>query len=271
MKYKLISFFNNTNNTNMDDIKYNDFNKKTLNTYKVKDIKKFIKKHKPKLVNIVTGTKKEFLIERLLKNKKYIFGKKIVPLKIVPSKKFKDDLYSINMLMTQYNFYKEECIRYNEMNKLLGPKSKHKQIRRPNFPSEISENLCKFVAMKALKKKISWNTKGDLITIDGEQLEVKAFSSSGPISFGPKSGWVHLFIIDSRDYSNGNFIIYCINLTNKDEAWQNIKVNKTKTYKNHCDDGKRPRLGWEALKPQIEEHITVIFEGNIKDIYKWKK
>ena len=176
-----------------------------------------------------------------------------------------NDLFTKEDMIEYFEAYKNICNITNNINKKF-PKG-HKKIRRINFPSEISENICKIIGIKYFNKEIRWNTKcGDLITSDNEKIEVKAFSSNGPISFGPKENWDHLIILDALDYINGNFKCYYINLSNTNEIWKNIKVSKTQTYKEQCDKGRRPRINWETLYPQIKEHVELIFEGNICNI-----
>jgi hypothetical protein len=62
------------------------------------------------------------------------------------------------------------------------------------------------------------------------------------------------------------FILYKVNLKKSSEEWNNIKVNKTQTFKDQCVQGRRPRITWKELHKQIENYSKIIFNGNILDI-----
>jgi len=112
------------------------------------------------------------------------------------------DLETINKLLDKYIFYVREITLINL--KL------RKKIRKPNFPSELSENITKFIIAKKKGFLPTWNCNGDLkFVFNGKKIEVKAFSSDGPISFGPNENWFRLYILDCR-----NFICYEIKLRN---------------------------------------------------------
>ena len=71
---------------NIMDIQYEDFTYETLKTYKVKNLKEFIKEFKAKLVNKVSAKRKDDYINYLISNKEYIFGKEEVPLPVPKAK-----------------------------------------------------------------------------------------------------------------------------------------------------------------------------------------
>ena len=141
----------------------------------------------------------------------------------------------------------------NIVNKLGSTcKLKYKKFRKMNFPSEISENL----VMYAIIRKYPFITciwdisKGDLIMdlyIKKYNIEVKAFSSGGPTSFGPTVVWDIIYFIDCRNIQNSNFKIYEIKLSNNCKIWKNIKVNTNETYEDHCNQKRRPRICFDAL------------------------
>ena len=148
-------------------------------------------------------------------------------------------------------------------------KNKTKEIRCPNFPEAISENIVKFAYNYVYQKCPSWNTvSGDLELYDIElqqniKLEVKGFSSNGPSSFGPTEQWNKIYFIDCCKFMDKHFIIYEICLSNKDSDFYMIKVNKNETYKEQCDAGRRPRITFNEIKKQLGNKCKEIFNGSI--------
>lgn len=135
-------------------------------------------------------------------------------------KKLKDNmtLDILNNLIDKYNEY----INFlKDINKLLS----YKKIRLPNYPSDISENIVKFVLLKKYKICGNWDTKsGDLYLLD-KIIEIKGFSSEGPSSFGPTEKWDWLYFIDCKDTLNKNFKVYEIKLSNTSNIWKNIIIS----------------------------------------------
>lgn len=145
--------------------------------------------------------------------------------------------------------------------------------RCPNIPEIITEGLVAYLIpetsrkIKVLSKgseKTSWDCideKNDLT------IQVKATSSTGPTSFGPKSEANKLLLVDfyNDNNINGSFKIYDAS----DIDIDNLNVNKRETVKNQKDAGKRPRLS--LLKVVDKANLTPIIEGNIKDIKNLKK
>lgn len=103
----------------------------------------------------------------------------------------------------------------------------HKKWRRDNFPSSISENICKLGFIKKYKFFPTWNSpKGDLqLKIPFLQIEVKGFMSDGPLSFGPTEDWDFIYFVDCKDFINKIFKIYEIRLSNKSDEWRNIIIS----------------------------------------------
>jgi len=50
------------------------------------------------------------------------------------------------------------------------------------------------------------------------------------------------------------------------EELYNIKVNKSETFLDQKNKGRRPRLSWKLLYPQISEYCEEIYNGNIFNI-----
>lgn len=175
----------------------------------------------------------------------------------------KKDNMTINILENLLKNYIDTTTLFDNINKKLSKK----KIRNPNFPSEISENIVKFAFFKKYKIMPSWDTdKGDLLVLN-KKIEVKGFMSCGPSSFGPTEKWDILYFVDCTKYKNKYFKVYEIKLSNKNKCWNNIKINKNETYYDQCLQGRRPRISFDLLYKQIDEHCRIIFEGNINNLY----
>lgn len=127
----------------------------------------------------------------------------------------------------------------------------HKGIRKPNFPEDISENIVKF----HLNYKTTWKSKtgGDLYSDRFGKIEIKCFSSDGPISFGPSERWNILYILDAREFQNDIFTIHKINLTS--EGFKKVRVSKKQTFGEQILQKRRPRIPWKSLQNQITSHL----------------
>lgn len=177
------------------------------------------------------------------------------------------DDYTVDILYERVERIQQSRKSIDDINKKLSKK----KIRHENFPSDISENIVKFVIAKKNKVMPTWDTKkGDLVIKEGKkiiQIEVKGFISDGPSSFGPKEEWELLYFIDVRDIINKKFKVYEIKLTNKSEIFRSIKLSKSETYGEIADSGRRPRGVFENIfQPQLGEHCKLIFDGNLLDL-----
>jgi hypothetical protein len=189
---------------------------------------------------------------------------KISVLKI--KKKILIDIYTRELLEENYYIHREYYIKRSRLCELHGVK-----IRLPPIPEDISENIIKFIIHDTLGDvSSSWNCSGDLSShLEGKQ-ECKCFTSNGPISFTPSSSWNILYFLDSRNWINDRFILYRINLSNSSPEWKNIPVNKTQSFENQCNQGRRPRINWESLKPHILQYCEKIFDGTFQEILNYK-
>jgi hypothetical protein len=159
---------------------------------------------------------------------------------------------------------------YNETledNKVL----KYRKRRHENFPSEISENIVKFAFFKKYNIMPTWDTSsGDLVYNYGEQtrkIECKAYSSSGPSSFGPTENWDWIYFVDARKFKDGKYIVYEIRISNESELWSSLNFSKKETYGNMVERKIRPRTSFEStLKIQLETYCTVLFNGHINKL-----
>jgi hypothetical protein len=171
------------------------------------------------------------------------------------------DSYTRQILLKQYDIHKNYVMERIQTSKELKIK-----IRLPSIPEDISENLIKFIIHNNGDKTTTWKCKGDLLSeIEGKQ-ECKCFTSSGPISFTPSSEWDVIYFLDARDWLNDFFKLYKFPYKKTSEEWKNIKVNKNQTFEDQCLQGRRPRLTWKDLYPQIEINSCKIFEGKLDEI-----
>jgi len=138
--------------------------------------------------------------------------------------------------------------------------------RNINFP-EISEDIVA-ILIKNIYSNVKKASIGDLICDKGK-IEIKAFSSSGPSSFGPTESWDILIFLDCIRWKEKYFKCNIINLANTDVNWQSLKMNQSETYKDQCNRKIRPRIHYDNIKSQIDEkYIKTVFEGYLFDILR---
>lgn len=141
-------------------------------------------------------------------------------------------------------------------------------IRLPNFPEDISENMIRILIQRILgDETCTRKCKGDLLSKLENKQECKTFTSTGPISFTPSSSWDVIYFLDARGWLDDNFTLYRLPCKYSSEIWQNIKVNKTETFRKQASAGRRPRISWDGLYPQIQEHVEKIWSGKAQDIF----
>ena len=177
-------------------------------------------------------------------------------------------------------FINMNCLINKMNNELQNNESSNniKKIRKLNFPSEISENIVKYCIFNKYNIMPNWSTvkSGDLtlkLNTDTNnknkeiKIEVKAFSSCGPISFGPHEYWDWIYFVDAINYSNKKFKIYELKLSSLDDKWLNININKTETFNDQKKQNRRPRIGFELLFNQLQKNninIELIFDNEIQ-------
>ena len=155
------------------------------------------------------------------------------------------------------------CQLYDNINSRL----KNKKCRKPNFPSEISENIVKFAICKNKKICPNWDTKCGDLTLKNKKIEVKGFSSTGPTSFGPTEKWDMIYFIDCMKFNKCIFKIYEIRLSNSDIIFQSLMMNANETYNDQCKQKRRPRIGFSKLISQLDQkHYSIIFNGHLDDL-----
>ena len=174
-----------------------------------------------------------------------------------------------NYILQLLDRYVDTILMHETINKTL---TKKKKIRNENFPSHLSENIVKVCLNKLLysdsDKKVSWNTDVGDLQIGTDKLEVKAFSSLGPSSFGPEESWTKLYFLDATNVIEKKFKVYEVNLTNTNDLWQNIQVNSIQTYRDQCLEGRRPRFNFKHIQKQLpSEYIKLLFDGHISQLF----
>ena len=145
--------------------------------------------------------------------------------------------------------------------------------RRPNFPENISENIVILHFNKHFESNLRKLDSGDVGTFNEvknqvERVEVKCFTSDGPISFGPKEAWDHLVLVDGTRYAERYFVFYYVPFSNTSDIIQSIRINKTQTFGEQCLAGRRPRINPQALLSILGEDDLVqkVSEGYIEDL-----
>jgi hypothetical protein len=163
-------------------------------------------------------------------------------------------------IVSQLKLYNEYVKNIGELRKKYGIKGR---CRNPNFPEDISETIIMYLIQRNDKTCTRDTKSGDLWSESEKKIECKCFTSiTGPISFGPKSNWNIIYFLDGSQYIKNKFTLYRTDMSNID--FSNIKINKNHTYKDVCNLGKRPRIGWNKLKPQIV--YSVIFDDFIENL-----
>jgi len=171
------------------------------------------------------------------------------------------DMYTKEILKQQYEMHKNYVLSRKNSSNILNI-----QFRLPCIPEDISENMIKFIIQKTGDNTCTWNCKGDLLSsIEGKQ-ECKCFTSTGPISFTPSSEWDSIYFLDATEWLNDYFKLYKFPYKRTSDEWKNIKVNKNQTFEDQSLQGRRPRVNWHGLYPQIKEKCCLVFEGSFEDI-----
>jgi hypothetical protein len=181
------------------------------------------------------------------------------------------DLYTADILRRRYRRFKED---HDELQDII--QETGLPIRHANPPEDITENIAKFVMQRhdndpSCKWAKAIELKGDLCSkkfpIEFPP-EVKAFTSDGPSSFGPKKKFGAIYFVNMVDLiQHDKLIVWKVNLTNESFEWKNVKMSKTQLFNDQCEEGRRPHISWSTLYPQISEHCVKIYEGTFEGIF----
>ena len=172
------------------------------------------------------------------------------------------DNYTQDVLRRRYTLHKNYVKQSKDLQTELGV-----EFRLPSIPEDISENIVKFIIHRCGDTTSKWNCKGDLLsTTEGKQ-ECKCFTSDGPPSFTPTSEWDVIYFLDARHWLDDIFVLHKVCLKRTSDEWKAIKVSKAQTFDDQCQQGRRPRITWESLFPQISTYCTKIYEGSFEGIF----
>jgi hypothetical protein len=172
------------------------------------------------------------------------------------------DTYTPEVLKARFALHRTYVQGSIEVSKKYGIK-----FRYPSIPEDISENLVKFILHKKGDTTSSWNCGGDLLSsIEGKQ-ECKCFTSDGPPSFTPSSEWDVIYFLDARFWLDNRFKLFKVDLKRTSDEWKNIKVSKKQSFDDQCKQGRRPRITWDSLYPQISQFCTEVYSGDFEGIF----
>jgi hypothetical protein len=171
------------------------------------------------------------------------------------------DKYTAEVLTTQFSLHKDYVVKRMASSKQLGIK-----FRLPCIPEDISENMIKFIIRKLGDTSCTWDCKGDLWSSVDNKIECKCFTSKGPLSFTPSSGWNEIYFFDAESWLDDKFVLYKTKLNHGSQEWKNISINKKETFDDQAKSGRRPRIGWSKLYPQIQQYTEKVFEGSFESI-----
>jgi len=176
-----------------------------------------------------------------------------------------EDLYTEELLKEQYYLHQSYVRGRIETTRRASVK-----VRFPSIPEDISENIVKFIVRKKLNDPTSrWNCKtGDLNSQQEGKQECKCFTSDGPPSFTPTSEWDVIYFLDARQWLDNKFVLYRVPLKRTSEEWKNVKVSKKQTFDDQAKQGRRPRITWESLHPQVSAFCTKVYEGTFEQIFE---
>lgn len=212
----------------------------------------------------VSNKNKQSIIEIILQKETVQNSKNDIISTPVVKVEIAEDSYTKELLKEQYILHENYVIGRINTTKKIGVK-----VRLPCIPEDISENIIKQIIHNKLNDKTSrWDCKkGDLYSQKEGKQECKCFTSDGPPSFTPSSNWDVIYFLDARLWLNDTFVLYRIPLQRTSTEWKNIRVSKTQTFEDQSKQGRRPRITWESLKPQIETYCSKIYEGTFDDIF----
>lgn len=180
--------------------------------------------------------------------------------------RFSTSIYTPKLLLEQYVLHKTYVLKRMNTTGSLSVK-----VRLPAIPEDISENIiCSIIHNKLNDTTTTRNYAGDLYSHKEGQQECKCFTSNGPISFSPSNYWDVLYFLDARLWLKDEFILYRVPLSRRSVEWENIKVNRIQTFSEQAYEGRRPRIKWTALYPQIESYCDTVFNGTLEDLFHKK-
>lgn len=184
------------------------------------------------------------------------------------SKPPKEDNYKPDILRESYHDFMEYRLKIQARNE------KYKlQDRVPNLPEGISENIVKNIIQNKEKDfTCQWSKAlgkpGDLCSERYPLgIEVKAFTSDGPSSFGPKKKFGVIYFLNMSNMDRNQITLWKVPLTHESPEWKNLKMSKSQTNEDQCNEGRRPRISWEKIHTQLGDIPIKIYDGTFEDIF----
>lgn len=186
------------------------------------------------------------------------------------NKSIQEDKYTREILKKRLNRIKDN---YNELHDIIVATGL--PLRHANPPEDITENIVKFVIQNydndpsciwAKSMGLNGDLFSDKYPIESP-IEIKAFTSVGPSSFGPDKKFSVIYFLDMRNWLHDIFIVWKVNLTYESPEWKGIKMNKNQTFEDQCLQGKRPHISWDNIYPQISEHCVKLYDGTFEGIF----
>jgi hypothetical protein len=178
------------------------------------------------------------------------------------------DRYTPEILRHRYTQFRDSYFDLSEM-----IQATKLPIRNQNPPEDITENIVKFIILNYEKDTTcvwskSMGKKGDLYSDTRNVIEVKAFTSSGPSSFGPKKKFDVIYFLDMRGWLKDIFILWKVKVTHESEEWKKVKMNKKETNEDQCVGKRRPHISWDNIYVQIPESCVKVYHGTFEEIFK---
>lgn len=182
----------------------------------------------------------------------------------------KMDKYTADILQQRYQDYKNSAENTLKIIKETGL-----PIRNQNPPEDVTENIVKFIIRNyendmSVKWAKAIGLTGDLYSdnyVHEYPIEVKSLTSDGPSSFGPKKKFGIIYFLDMREWLNNVFTLWKVNVSSNSTEWKQIKMNKTQTHADQCDEGRRPHISWDNIHSQIGEKCVKVYEGTFENIF----
>lgn len=177
------------------------------------------------------------------------------------------DNYTEEVLKKRVRLYQNYVIETNRIVYETGL-----PIRGLNPPEDISENITKIILKNKLgDSSCMWakaiEKTGDLFSSTEGIQEVKAFTSDGPCSFGPKKKFHVLYFLDMREWLNDRFILWQVKLTNDSKQWKELKMSKKQTNDDQCKEGRRPHIAFDKIQAQLGDKCVSVYDGTFEGIF----
>jgi hypothetical protein len=224
-------------------------------------IKGYSSKNKDAIINLIVNCEESGIVtsETVINNKTNNVKK---------SKPIIDmtDNYTPDILKTRVMLYKTSYVTTQQIIDTTGL-----PIRHQNPPEDVTENIVKFIIQNHDNEpSCKWakcvEKPGDLWSENGS-IEIKAFTSGGPSSFGPTKIFDKIYFLDMRNWVDNVFILWKINITNESTEWKQLKMNKTQMFEQQCNEKRRPHIGWDKIYSQIPQLCNKVYEGTFENIF----